>query len=362
MSSCAPAVSDPGGIGRFGGTSFQAYGSLLRRRRAIVGLLLSAAVLSLLYNTATGPSDLGLTEVLRGLLAPDALPAGPRVILWEVRLPYACMAVVVGAALGLAGAETQTVLSNPLASPYTLGISWAAILGATLAIVLELDVAGAGPDLTLPLLSFVFAALAGLLILGLAARFGSNTDTIILFGIALLFTCSALVSLLQFVAEAEDLQASVLWSMGSLNRSGWTAIGIVTGVSLFVLPFSLRAAWAMTLLRGGEEQARGLGLSVHRLRLAALLRTSLLAGTAVAFVGAIGFVGLVAPHITRLLLGEDQRFYLPGSLAMGALLLSLASITAKLLVPGVIIPVGLVTALVGVPVFVALIVLRRRQR
>ena len=339
-----------------------AYRSLVRRRLALVVLLGVAAMASALLDVATGPSGLGIAGVVAGLADPASMSAAERVILFDVRLPYAVMAVVVGAALGLAGAETQTVLNNPLASPYTLGISWAAILGATLAIVFDLDVAGLGRAVSLPLAAFLFAALAGGLILLLAARFGPSTETIILFGIALLFTCSALISLLQFVADAEDVQESVMWSMGSLTQSSWRAIAAVTATLIVALPLALRASWALTLLRSGEEHARGVGVSVHRLRLGALLRTSLLAGTAVAFVGAIGFVGLVAPHITRLLVGEEQRLYLCGSLATGALLLSLASVGSKTIVPGVLIPVGIITALIGIPAFVTLIVAERSHR
>ena len=338
----------------------ETYRKVVNRRRALLALLALAAGLSAVADVATGPSALSLTTIITGIVDPQQITAAERVILWDIRLPYALMAVCVGAALGLAGAETQTVLNNPLASPYTLGISWAAILGATLVIVLGQQLSGLAQAVVLPIGAFTAAALASLLILALAVRFGSNTETIILFGIALLFSCSALISLLQFVADAEAVQESVLWSIGSLARATWPAVFVVFAVVLVVAPFTLRSAWALTLMRGGDEQAMGVGLALHRLRLVALMRASLLAATAVSFVGAIGFVGLVAPHIARLLLGEDQRFYLPGSLIAGAMMLSLASTASELILPGVIIPVGIVTALVGIPVFVTLVVIRRR--
>jgi iron complex transport system permease protein len=337
-----------------------AYRVITARRRLLLALLFLAAGLSVVADIAVGPSTLSLAEILTGIFDSSALSPADSVILWDIRLPYALMAVCVGGALGLAGAETQTVLGNPLASPYTLGISWAAILGATLVIVMDVSLPGTGRMIMLPLGAFIAAALASLLILGLATRFGSNTETIILFGIALLFSCTALIQLLQFVAEAEDLQESVLWSIGSLTRSTWPSVFVVFATLMVVTPLTLRSAWALTLLRGGDEHAKGAGVSLQRIRLAALMRSSLLAAVAVSFVGAIGFVGLVAPHIARLLLGEDQRFFLPGSLVAGALMLSLASIASKLILPGVIIPVGIVTSLVGIPVFVALVVLRRR--
>ncbi len=334
------------------------YGRIARRRAAILTGLAVALCLSVVADIVTGPSALSIAAVVGGLVDPASLGPGESVILWTVRLPYALMAVAVGASLGVAGAETQTALNNPLASPYTLGISWAAALGAVAAIVFRLD--GVFGPAILPIAAFALAVAAGLAILGMSQLFGSRTETIILFGIALVFACTALISLLQFVADAETVQETVFWMMGSLGRATWEKVALVAVVFALVCPFTLRSAWAMTLLRGGEDQAASAGLAVHRLRLVAILRSSLLTAAAVAFVGTIGFVGLVGPHIARMLLGEDHRFLLPGAAITGALMLSLASIASKALLPGVILPVGIVTALVGVPVFVALIVARRR--
>ncbi len=339
-----------------------AYRRLTRRRVVLLVAAAGATLLSLLLDLSTGPAGLGLGSILDGLLEPDSLSRTEQVILWNLRLPQALLALTAGACLGLAGAETQTALNNPLASPHTLGITFAAILGATLAIVFKVSLPLVPPILTLPAIAFLFAAGAGLLVLALSIRFGSNTETVILFGIALLFTCAALVELLRFVADAEDVQQSVLWSMGTLNRATWPAVAVVAGALAVGALFALRGAWSMTLLRSGDEQARSAGLSVHRLRLGALLRTSLLAGTAVSFVGAIGFIGLVAPHIARMALGEDHRFYLPGAMVAGGLLLSLASVFAKVIVPGVLVPVGIVTALIGIPAFLALVTIRRMRR
>lgn len=339
----------------------KSYQRLVRKRIYLLVGFFVALLISVAIDVATGPSGLPMSTVVKGLITPDSISAGERVILWSIRLPYALLAVVVGACLGLAGAETQTALNNPLASPYTLGISWAATLGAVFSIVIGLENLGIPETIALPVSAFVFALAAGLIILTLAQIFGSRTETIILFGIALVFLCTALIHLFQFVADADDLQQSVFWSMGSLARATWTKVAIVGACFMLVLPWSMRSAWSMTMLRSGEQQAASAGLSVHRLRLMSLLKACILAATAVAFVGAIGFVGLVGPHIARLALGEDHRIYLPGAALTGALLLSLASVCSKVLVPGVIIPVGIVTALVGIPVFVTLIISRRRK-
>lgn len=336
------------------------YRRFIWRRLVCLGLLALAAVLALLVDIASGPALLGLGEVTDALLDPATADAATRVIVWDIRLPYALMAVVVGASLGLAGAEMQTVLNNPLASPFTLGVGAAATLGASVTIVFNLSLFGLAAQYLLPLTAFVFAALASLIILALSRLLDTTIHAVVLFGIALLFGINALVGLLQFVADADSLQQIVFWTMGSLARASLDKVAIVAVVLALCLPFSLRQAWALTALRSGEEQARSLGIRVERLRLIVLLRVSLLTAAAMAFVGEIGFIGLVAPHIARLMLGEDHRFLLPGSLLAGALLLSLSSIASKLLVPGVVLPVGIVTALVGIPLFVALILSRGR--
>lgn len=342
--------------------------SLAARYRRFAGLrlLLLAAMAVALFATlvldmATGPSRFPFAEVMAGLFQPHTLALEQRVILWEVRLPYAVMAVLVGASLGLAGAEMQTVLNNPLASPFTLGISAAAAVGASIAVVSGFTLIAFGENLAVPLCAFVVASAATLLIQVLAWRYGATVDTVVLFGIALLFSFEALLWLMQFIADSNALQQIVFWTMGSLSRATWNKIGLVGAVFALCALWSARSAWSLTALRSGEDQARSFGIAVERLRLVTLLRVSLLAATALAFVGTIGFVGLVGPHIARLLLGEDHRYYLPGSALAGALMLSGASILSKTLVPGVVLPIGIITALVGVPMFMALILSRRRN-
>ena len=337
------------------------YRRFVWRRVLCLGGLTLAAMTALLVDIASGPSMLGLLDVFRGLLNPEGIDAGTRVIIEDIRLPYALMAVVVGACLGLAGAEMQTVLNNPLASPFTLGVGAAATLGASLVIAFNISVLGVAAHVLLPLSAFVFAAAASLLILVLSRTLGASVHAVVLFGIALLFGINAVVGLIQFMADAESVQQIVFWTMGSLARASLDKVAIVALVLALCLPFSLRNAWAMTLLRSGEEQARSLGIRVEHMRLVVLMRVSQLTAAAMCFVGEIGFIGLVAPHIARLMLGEDHRFLLPGSALAGAVLLSLSSIASKLLVPGVVLPVGIVTALVGIPLFITLIIGRSRR-
>ncbi len=322
-------------------------------------VLLAVLGLTVVVNITTGPAGVPLPDILIGLVRPDALSKATQVILWDVRLPYAAMAVCVGASLGLAGAEMQTVLNNPLASPYTLGVTFAATLGASLAIVFKIEIFGVSENYVVPACAFVTATMATLLIQFLARVFGATVNTVILFGIALVFALDALISLIQFVADSDALQQVVFWTMGSLARATWEKVAIVSAVFALCLPLSIRHMWKMTALRGGEEYAESFGVSVQRLRLMVLLRVSLLAAVATAFTGVIGFIGLVGPHIARLAFGEDHRFYLPGSALAGALILSGASIASKSIVPGILVPDGIVTALVGIPLFLGLLIGQR---
>lgn len=344
---------------RSAASAVSAYRHILRRRAGLIALLLAAIFLALLVDFTVGPSGLPWSELWRTLSAPGTADPTYRVIVWDIRLPSALMAAMVGMALGLAGAEMQTILNNPLASPFTLGVSSAAALGASLAIVFEFGLPGVPASWLIAGNAFLFAALAALMLDAVARWSGMNTSGVVLFGIAMVFTFNSLVSLVQFLASAEALQNLVFWTMGSLSRSTWTSVAVVAVSMVLTLPLAMRQSWKLTALRLGEDRAASFGVDVRRVRVAALARVSLLSALAVAFVGTIGFIGLVAPHIARRLFGEDHRFYLPGSALVGALILTLASLLSKNLVPGVVVPVGILTALVGIPFFVAVIM--RRQ-
>ncbi|CUW22450.1 Hemin transport system permease protein HmuU [Serratia grimesii] len=335
------------------------YHHILRHRLLMMGVLALAILGSLLLDFTMGPSGLSLSSLWQTLIDPAVADAGTRVIVWDIRLPYALMAVVVGFALGLAGAEMQTILNNPLASPFTLGVSSAAAFGAALAIVLGIGVPGIPDQWFISANAFIFALFAALMLDGITRWTRVATSGVVLFGIALVFTFNALVSMMQFIASEDTLQGLVFWTMGSLARASWDKLGILLGVFAVLLPLSMMSSWKLTALRLGEDRAVSFGIDVRRLRLTTLLRISILSALAVAFVGPIGFIGLVAPHIARMIFGEDHRFYLPASALIGALVLSMASVASKNLIPGIIIPVGIVTSLVGVPFFLS-IILRHR--
>lgn len=336
-----------------------AYAAIVRRRVTTLLIVSLLMFVAFIVDLSTGPSALGLRDALGGIFAPETLDRSTAVIIWEVRLPQALMALLVGAALSLAGAEMQTILNNPMASPFTLGMSSAATLGAALAIVLGIGIPGVPESWIISINAFLFAFASVLLLSALAQTRSQGGETIVLFGIALFFTFNALVALTQFVASEQTLQQLVFWTMGSLTRATIDKSAVLAAVLAVVMPFSLLSAWRLTALRLGQERARSFGVNVSRLRFAGLLRASLLTGSAVAFVGTIAFVGLVGPHIARMLIGEDHRFFLPASALCGALVMSIASCASKSILPGIVLPIGLVTSLIGVPFFLALILNRR---
>ena len=166
---------------------------------------------------------------------------------------------------------------------------------------------------------------------------------------------------MQYLASEQALAAVVFWTMGSLVKATWTKVAVTAVAVVIAIPLFTRQAWALTALRLGDAKAESFGVNVQGLRLRTMLIVSLLAAIPVSFVGTIGFIGLVGPHIARMLVGEDQRFFLPASVLCGALILSATSVLSKLLIPGAILPIGVITALVGVPFFFSLIFASRRK-
>lgn len=328
-----------------------------RTRMLLCGL--AALFVLLAVDIGSGAAGLSWNDIFATLANPAAANPTERFIIWQLRLPQALMAVVAGAALGLAGAEMQTVLDNPLASPFTLGVSSAAALGAAMSLALGLHVPGIPLHYSTAVNAFLMALLCSTLLDQAARRMPMAQQGIVLLGIALVFGFNALLALIQLLSDAAALQNLLYWMMGSLDGSRWPDVALLGLVLLAAGSMSMLQAWQLTALRFGEERAGGLGVDTRKVRRWALLRVSVLAATAVALVGVIGFVGLVAPHIARRLWGEDHRWYLPASACMGALILLAASVCAKQLSSHVEIPAGIVTTLVGIPFFI--VVLSRRR-
>lgn len=322
----------------------------------IVGLIACAAI-GFVAATMVGPFNYSASTVLRAIFIRGGVGEQTHTVIWSLRLPMSVMAVLVGAALAASGAQMQTILDNPLAEPFTLGISAAAAFGGAASIVLGWAVLP-NPQFNLAFIAWICSIGAALLIAVVSVVRGASNHTMILMGIALVFLFQALLALMQYQASTEALQQIVFWTLGSMTRATWMANIVLAVMLLIVVPILMVNGWKLTALRLGDDRAAAMGINVDRLRVTTMVLVSVLAATAVAFSGIIGFVGLVGPHIARLLVGDDQRFLLPASMAVGSLTLVAAHVVSLSINPGVAIPIGIVTSLIGVPFFL-FIVLRK---
>lgn len=335
------------------------YRRLRAGRIAVLAALGVCSLLALALDLAVGPAQYSAAQWVAALLHPGAADSVVAVILWQLRFPIAIMAALVGAALSVAGTEMQATLGNPLASPFTMGVSSMASLGAAVAIVTNLGIPGIPSAWVVSASAFAFACASVWMLRLFAFAIGGSAETLTLVGVALVLTGNATVTLLAFMVTQDTLQQLMFWTLGNVARATPDRAALMAAVVAATLPFSLRAARDLTCMRLGEVRARSLGVDVGRLRFGVFTRVSLLAGTGVALVGVIGFVGLVGPHIARRLVGDDHRYLLPASALVGATLLSLASCVGKSIIPGVLIPVSIVTAFVGIPVFLLLLLWNR---
>jgi iron complex transport system permease protein len=313
----------------------------VRNLRLLLGLT-AFGLLCAWLNLTTGTVELDLFDTLRH---PDSLDAQ---ILWQLRLPRMANAFITGALLGVAGALMQVLLRNPLADPYILGVSGGASVGALLAMM-----AGAG-SLALQSGAFSGALLSMVLVFSLAHGHGSWDSTrLLLTGVVLAAGWGALISLLLAVSSDTQLQGMLFWLMGDLSfaQSPWMG-GLVL---LLLMPVILTVAPALNLLAGGEHQAASLGVAVTRLRILIYLLASLATASAVTQAGNIGFIGLITPHMLRLTGARDHRLLIPAVLLLGGSLLSLADALSRLIIEPRQLPVGVLTALIGVPLFLFLL-------
>lgn len=279
----------------------------------------------------------------------------------DVRLPRVVLAALVGAALAGAGTLYQALFRNPLADPYILGVSSGAGLGAMIAFV-----ATAGATAlrygAIPLAAFVGAMLTMLLVVRLASVRGRlDATSLLLAGVALSYTLAAVTSFLMVVAR-EQMAAIVFWMMGGLSQASWQYVAMIAPMFMLGVVFPLVSTRELNLMLLGDERAGHLGLSVERFKLLMLAAASLMTAAAVAVAGLIGFVGLMVPHMVRLVLGPDHRRLLPASLIAGAAVLVLADLVARTVIAPVEIPVGIVTAVLGGPFFIWLLVRGEARR
>jgi iron complex transport system permease protein len=339
------------------------YQSYMGKRALFFLILLLGTALLASMAVTLGSADLSIREVYAAIMArflPDYFESTSyaNTIVWGLRLDRILMGILSGMGLAIAGAAMQGILKNPLASEFTLGVSSAAGFGAALAIVLGAGFVG-GEYLVIGN-AFIFTLIASFTVYGLAKYKGITPETLILAGIAIMYLFSAMTSFLQYVGHAEQVQEVVFWMMGSLGKSSWEKAGIISAILAVCLPYLIIRSWDINALGAGDETAKSLGVNVERTRVISMVLVSLITASIICFTGTIGFVGLVAPHITRMVIGGDHRFLLPGSALVGALLLLGADTLARTILAPVILPVGIMTSFLGVPFFVYLFMKRRK--
>ena len=290
-------------------------------------------------------------------------------IVWNIRMPRVLAALLAGAGLSLSGLIMQTVLGNAMASPSTLGVSNAAVFGANLSILafsggfvstgnnLQNYAAGINPYASLT--AFAFAVLSVLLVLGLCTRRAFSPGVVVLAGVAMGSVWTAGTTLLQFYATDVGLSAAVIWNFGDLGRATYRTDAIMAAVVLPSAAFFCLMSWRFNALLSGDAAAQSMGVDVGGLRFLSLLICSLITAVCVSFLGVIGFVGIICPHVTKKLLGQDHRFATPASILSGSLLLLLADTLSRSMGGGSALPVGAVTTLLGAPFFAAIVLSRR---
>ncbi|WP_300401315.1 iron ABC transporter permease [uncultured Nocardioides sp.] len=335
------------------------------RRVGLLGMLSLALLTAVVVAAGRGQLDVAPAEVVGSLLHRLGLDLGPMpshpqgdVTLWTVRFPRVVMAAVAGAALATAGALMQGIFGNPLAEPGVVGVSAGAALAASTVIVFDLALVGTW---TVALFAFVGGLVTTILVY-LLSRDGGRTEvvTLVLTGIAVNAVASAGLAFLLFLGDQQAREEIVFWQLGSLNGSRWEQVGVAAPFMVVGLVAAMAMSRRLDLLALGDRAARHVGVDVERLRMGAIVVVALLTAAAVAFCGIIAFVGLVVPHLVRLLAGPGHRLLVPASALGGGLLLVVADLGARTLVAYADLPIGMLTSLVGGPFFFWLI--RRARR
>lgn len=317
-----------------------------------------AVILMGITDLLVGSSNLTFQGVVRTLIEGPLNSGNHSIIVWSIRLPMTVTSIGVGSCLALAGLQIQTITNNFLASPYTLGISSGASFGASIAIISGFSLLGY-QWLGTTGLALVVAMLATFLIF-LFGRFkGLSSHTLVLMGIVMNFFFTALQQLIQHIANPEIATIISSWTFGNLSRANWLSALITIFLALVILTLFLKYSWQLTTFTVGEEKAISLGIPVQKFKFVIFLLSSLLVAGGVSFIGTVGFVGLVAPHCARLLVGEDQRYLIPLTTSFGGLMMLIASVVSKMISPGSMIPVGIITSLVGVP-FLFILLLKEK--
>lgn len=347
---------------------------LINKRQSILLVLFAILIATVVLAAGIGAVDISPLRVLELLTTPPWASAWQAIaldqiqqamVLWNIRLPRLGLGILTGATLAVSGAAMQALLRNPLAEPSLVGVSGGAAVFAAVGIVLGgswmAALQGLIGEFALPAFAFLGSLAVTIFIFAISTRQGRTSVALMLLaGIAISSLCIALIGLLSFVATDVQMRTLNFWSLGSLGAASWPMVGMVSclsGVSIILL---LKQSGALNTLALGEVQAQLLGVSMRKLNRICITCIALSVGAVVSVTGIIGFVGLVAPHLVRLTFGPDQRLLMPASALVGAILVLLSDLLARTIASPVEVPVGIVTALLGVPFFLALLFRMRR--
>lgn len=343
-----------------------------RRKNAMVIIILVISVITLGFVCLfVGSSHMSIKECFDALFGKGS--AAQIRIIQNIRIPRVLAAIIAGAGLSVAGLIMQTNLNNPMASPATLGVSNAAVFGANLSIIafaggflstgnnLNSYTVGANPYST-SLMAFIFSTFSIVLILGLCRLRSFRPGVVVLAGVTIGSVWTAATTILQFYATDVGLSAAVIWTFGDLGRATYKtdiimAIVLVVGLTVFII-----TSWRLNALLTGDAAAKSMGVNVNTLRFVSMLMASMITAVCVSFLGMIGFVGIICPHVIKKIIGQDHRVSIPASALAGSILLLLADTLSRSMGNGSALPVGAITSMLGAPFFLAIILFRKGDR
>ncbi|MDR3206010.1 MAG: iron ABC transporter permease [Candidatus Methanoplasma sp.] len=342
-------------------------------RRKFLFLLGAAAALAALavVSVRLGSTDLSYAEIIKIIFTGNG--SGPdgwwnSYVVWNLRLPIIAAAILTGAALGVAGAVMQGILRNPLASPFTLGLSNASAFGASLGILIGTGglttgwfaASGIGSPALTVMLAMAFAMIATGVVILLVKATSSTPETVVLAGLAISAVFSSGLAFLQYIANDVALQSMVFWQFGSLDKLTWDNLLIIFAVTMGAAVYFLYKRLDYNVMEAGDEVAAGLGLNISSTRIIGLAVSALLTAVVVSFAGIIGFIGLLAPHVVRRLIGSDNRYLLAGSMIVGAVVMLAGNIISQHAF-GVVVPIGIITSAIGGPLFLYILIRGHRR-
>lgn len=346
------------------GETPKTYNAYIGRKILFVACLTGLTGILLVLAVSLGAVRIPAWEVVLAIFA-QSEDTRYQIIVRNIRLPHALAAILAGAGLAAAGAAMQSILRNPLGSPFTLGISQAGAFGAAFSVMIlgsgamqstQFDAVSIIDPYMTTFLAFIACMAASMIIIAIARVRGASPEVMILSGVALGSLFSAGTMFLQYFADDVQLAAIVFWTFGDVSRAGWSEVAFMAVVVSTAILFFILNCWNYNAIDAGDETAKGLGVQVELVRIIGMLVASLVTAMIVSFLGIIGFVGLICPHIVRRIIGDDHRFLLPASALTGACLLLASDTVARLLLAPHVLPVSVLTAFLGAPAFLYLLI------